>query len=122
MRRFLAALLSISLVLQMAMFFTLAEDTEQEKYYAGMGDYTVTLQADPATNTAPTEFGTAAANGKVWVDKSVAVKQNRFEVTLSALAQEYISEDDSNTTSSVAADVVMVLDLSDSMENNILTH
>ena len=121
MRRLLAALLSISLVLQMAMFFTLAEDTEQEKYYAGMGDYTVTLQADPATNTAPTEFGTAAANGKVWVDKSVAVKQNRFEVTLSALAQEYISEDDSNTTSSVAADVVMILDFSASMQNNSIS-
>ncbi len=42
MRRLLATLLSISLILQMAIFFTLAEDTEQEKYYAGMGDYTVT--------------------------------------------------------------------------------
>lgn len=118
MRRFLAALLSISLILQMAIFFTLAVDTEPQKYYAGMGEYTVSLQADPATDTAPNQFGTTAANGKVWTDKSVTVQQNRFEVTLSALAQEYISEDKSNTTSSVAADVVMILDFSASMQNN----
>ncbi len=119
MRRLLSVLLSISLIFQIVAFFTVTADSELQRYYAGIGDYTVTLQADSATYVAPSDFGTISGNGKVWTDKSVAVKQDRFEVTLSALAQEYISESHQNATSSVAADVVMVLDLSGSMEYDI---
>lgn len=119
MRRLLSVLLSISLIFQIVAFFTVTADSELQRYYAGIGDYTVTLQADSATYVAPSDFGTISGNGKVWTDKSVAVKQDRFEVTLSALAQEYISESHQNATSTVAADVVMVLDLSGSMEYDI---
>jgi len=119
MRRLFSVLLSISLIFQIVAFFIVTADSDPQRYYAGIGDYTVTLQADAATHVTPSDFGTTAANGKVWTDKSVAVKQNGFEVTLSALAQEYISESGHTATSSVAADVVMVLDLSGSMENNI---
>ncbi len=121
MKRVIALLLSISLVFGMLTLGVFSEEPKPDINYAGMGDYTVSLQADPTTDKAPTEFGTTAANGKVWVDKSVVVNQDHFEVTLSALAQEYFSESGQTSTSSVSADVVMVLDLSQSMQNNSLT-
>ena len=121
MKRMLASLLCISLLLCVFPSWVLSMESYPEKHYAGMGDYTVTLQADPITSTPPSAFGTTAANGKVWTDKSVSVNQDHFEVTLSALAQEYISESSETATSSVAADVVMILDLSASMQKNNLT-
>ncbi len=121
MKRILALLLSILLILGTLTFNTLSAESNFQKHYAGIGNHTVTLQVDPNTNTPPSDFGTTAANGKVWTDKSVTVSQDHFEVTLSALAQEYISESQENHTSSVAADVVMILDLSASMQKNNLT-
>ena len=58
--------------------------------FAGIGEYTTHLIADPTTSTAPSDFGSVDANGKVWVDKSVEVNKDHFEITLSALAQEYL--------------------------------
>ncbi len=121
MKRLLATVLSIVLIFGMLTLDAFSADFDSQKHYAGMGDYTVTLQSDPITNATPSDFGTTAANGKVWTDKSVTVSQDHFEVTLSALAQEYISKNEENTTSSIAADVVMILDLSASMQNNNLT-
>lgn len=121
MKRLIAVLLSALLILGAFTIGVLSADVESEKSYAGVGDYTVMLQADPKTNIPPADFGTVAANGKVWTDKSVEAINNRFEVTLSALAQEYISESEQSTISSTAADVVMILDLSASMQRNNLT-
>jgi hypothetical protein len=73
-----------------------------EGTFAGLGKYTAHLMADPTTAEPPAEFGSASANGKVWVDKSVTVNQDHFEVTLSALAQEYISTSGTTTTASTA--------------------
>ncbi|MBR2013433.1 MAG: DUF11 domain-containing protein [Clostridia bacterium] len=122
MKKTLASILSLTLFLGMLGWILLPSAsgaaTEQ---YAGIGEYTVRLDADPTTDTIPTEFGTTAADGKVWADKSVTVREDRFEVTLSALAQEYISESEGATASSTAADVVMILDLSGSMQDKNLT-
>ncbi len=119
MKKTLASILSLTLFLGMLGWVLLPSASgDATKQYAGIGDYTVQLDADPTTNTVPAEFGTTAANGKVWTDKSVVVREDHFEVTLSALAQEYISENEGAASASTAADVVMILDLSASMENS----
>ena len=118
MKRFLAILLSITLIFSTLAISTMSAQLNPSKHYAGVGNYTVELESDLPTDTPSSKFGTPDANGKVWTDKSVVVNQDHFEVTLSALAQEYISLSTENSTSSVAADVVMILDLSASMQNN----
>ncbi len=122
MKKTLASILCFTLFLGMLGWTLLPSAsgvaTEQ---YAGIGEYTVRLDADPTTNTPPAEFGTTTADGKVWADKSVVVREDHFEVTLSALAQEYISEDQGTASASTAADVVMILDLSGSMQDKNLT-
>ena len=121
MRRTLASILCITLFFGMMAIFNLPAAGATDGSYFGMGDYTAHLQADPQTDTAPSDFGTTDANGKVWTDKSVTVDRDRFEITLSALAQEYISTGEGTATSSTAADVVMILDVSASMQQNTLT-
>ena len=122
MKKTLASILCFTLFLGMLGWTLLPSAsgvaTEQ---YAGIGEYTVRLDADPTTNTPPAEFGTTTADGKVWADKSVVVREDHFEVTLSTLAQEYISEDQGTASASTAADVVMILDLSGSMQDKNLT-
>ncbi|MEG1944451.1 MAG: Cna B-type domain-containing protein [Oscillospiraceae bacterium] len=105
---------------------------------ASLGSYTAALTHDPTTynisETAPGigHFGASSDDGKVWTDKSVstsallgsgvemlipAPKKGNFNIMLSALAQQYIT-----TTTSVsyntAADVVLILDVTGSMESN----
>ncbi|MEG2234077.1 MAG: hypothetical protein RRZ42_05515, partial [Oscillospiraceae bacterium] len=99
--------------------------------------YTVDMTADPGTytvskNSAGTlsKFASASEDGKVWTDKSVsdgaffgsggealipAPENGNFNVMLSALAQQYITTT-STATSAVAADVVLILDVTRSME------
>ncbi|MEG1384357.1 MAG: hypothetical protein RSD08_03565, partial [Oscillospiraceae bacterium] len=101
--------------------------------------YTVDMTADPCTytvskNSAGTlsKFASASEDGKVWTDKSVsdgaffgsggealipAPENGNFNVMLSALAQQYITTT-STATSAVAADVVLILDVTYSMELN----
>ena len=123
MKKSLATILCLTLFLGMLGWIILPASGSASERYAGIGDYTVRLDADPTTNSAPAEFGTTSANGKVWTDKSVLIREDHFEVTLSALAQEFISEKQGAATSSTAADVVMILDLSASMQdsNNKIT-
>ncbi len=121
MKRTLASLLCVTLFFGMMTIFNLPAAGAAGGGYSGIGAYTAHLKADPATDTAPSDFGTTAANGKVWTDKSVTVNQDHFEVTLSALAQEYVSKSGTTSTASTAADVVMILDFSASMQQNTLT-
>ncbi len=81
----------------------------------GLDQYVVNLVADPAAPAIPAEFGTSAADGRVWTDKSVSINEGDFEVTLSALAQEYIVTSASAGGTSTTADVALVLDMSQSM-------
>lgn len=82
---------------------------------ATRGDYIYSLSADPDTGSVPAEFGTPANNGRVWTDKSVAVNGDHFDVNLKVLAQEYISSYETSITSSIAADVLFILDFTGSM-------
>lgn len=86
---------------------------------AGVGTYAVALEADPVSEV-PDDFGTSAADGKVWADKSVVVTEDCFEVTLSALAQEYARTDSSvDFDETPAADVTLILDITKSMAGAI---
>ena len=111
---FILAAVMVFGIVPMALF-AVAEDDPQ---YA-RGDYIYSVCADPLTNTVPAEFGTAAANGRIWTDKSVSLNGDRFNVDLSVLAQEYVSSKNGATTTSIAADVVMVLDVTTSMRQNL---
>ena len=82
------------------------------------GDYIYSLSADPDTGTVPAEFGTQPNNGRIWTDKSVAVNGDHFDVNLKVLAQEYISTYETTVTSSIAADVLFILDFTGSMTTN----
>ncbi|MBQ7095535.1 MAG: DUF11 domain-containing protein [Clostridia bacterium] len=121
MKKKLFALALILLVMiHVAMLSVVAEPSEIP-VYAGVGNYTASLEADKATGDVPEIFGTAAADGMVWTDKSVKVNGADFEVTLSALSQEFLSVKASENTDSTPADVVMILDFSSSMQSNTLT-
>ena len=87
---------------------------------AEKGEYTYTMSADPDTGTVPDGFGTVTNNGRIWTDKSVSVDDDNdvFKVDLQVLAQEYISSYGSAETTSIAADVVMILDFTGSMVTN----
>jgi len=89
----------------------------------GLNNYVVEAIADPPTSTPPATFGTAAGDGQVWADKSVALNANGvdFDVTLSALAQEYIRTAAGGDVVQAAADVAVVLDLSLSMNGDRLS-
>ncbi len=86
---------------------------------ATRGDYIYSLSADPDTGSVPAGFGTPESNGRIWTDKSVAVNGDHFDVNLKVLAQEYVSSRSDAVTSSIAADVVLVLDMTSSMKENL---
>ena len=91
----------------------------EEEHTVTRGDYIYSMTADPDTGSVPAEFGTQANNGRVWTDKSVAVNGDHFDVNLKVLAQEYVSSRSNAATSSIAADVVLVLDMSQSMTTTL---
>lgn len=108
----------LSVLLTMSMIFgglQLKADPPITPTYNGLDNYLLELIADPETNTKPTQFGTTAADGRVWVDKTVKVDENNFEVTLSALAQEYVRQEIIVLREQAAADVVFIIDMSASM-------
>lgn len=110
-KKLFAALLAAVMVLGLFPSSALAGPSDP----VGVNNYVATLVADPDTSAAPGDFGTSAADGRVWTDKSVKVGVDDFEVTLSALAQEYRRTKTTTTTTQVAADVALVLDMSASM-------
>ena len=90
MKRFLAILLSITLIFSTLAISTMSAQLNPSKHYAGVGNYTVELESDLPTDTPSSKFGTPDANGKVWADNSVVVNQAHFEATLSALCSDKI--------------------------------
>ncbi|MBP1761551.1 MAG: hypothetical protein H6Q64_1093, partial [Firmicutes bacterium] len=81
----------------------------------GLNSYVVDVSSDPSTSTRPSTFGTASDDGRVWADKSVSVNGNQFDITLSALAQEYVRTSTVVVKEQAAADVAIVIDMSSSM-------
>lgn len=103
-------------ILLVAMSLGLLPATALAAGETGTGSYVVRLEAD-ATSAKPAEFGTVEADGRVWTDKSVAVNGAKFDVTLLALAQEYLRTGSTSAASSTAADVLLILDITSSMNN-----
>ncbi len=116
-RRFISVLLSVAFILGTipVLRMTTAADTGT----AVKGEYTYSLSADPDTGTVPSGFGTVENNGRIWTDKSVAVNGDHFDVNLKVLAQEYISTYGTAETSSIAADVLMIFDMTTSMNTSL---
>ena len=88
--------------------------------------FLVKLEADQKTvipDDGDKAFGTEAAAGRIWTDKSVeATVDGKFDVTLSALAQEYMIQGSGTNESGGYAsskapmvDVTFILDMSGSM-------
>ena len=108
------------------------ENAAASENVSWLDGYQVTSVNDEGTNTLGDEHfaGTAADDGKVWVDKSVSsgtvygatASDKNFNVVLSAVAQSYSTPNIEFTTykREVAYDVVLVLDISSSMKNNRL--
>ena len=119
MRRKLLIIMTTILI-----FTTLINPTFAATSSTAIDDVAVRLVTDPDTSSPPTSsdpdgFGSPGADGRVWTDKSVTVNDKNFDVVLSALSQEYISTSSSGSGgASVAADVIFVLDMSASMNNN----
>ncbi len=111
-------MLTAALIMTSVPMMTLA-DAGDPVYY-GKDNYVYELSADPDTGTVPSGFGTAAYNGKIWTDKSVAVNTagTGFDVNLKALAQEYVSTASSARTQETLADVLFILDFTTSMNGN----
>ncbi|MFS0725196.1 InlB B-repeat-containing protein [Paenibacillus sp. 1P07SE] len=87
----------------------------------GLNNYVVELSSDPSTAARPSTLGTATDDGRIWADKSVSVNETQFDVTLSALAQEYVRTSTNTGREQAAADVAMVLDMSASMTADRVT-
>lgn len=113
--------------LSIGLMIGLAEDSNA---YRGQSEYVCQIDADKMTNNPPYAsagvtggFGDLDSNGRVWVDKSVQAnaESNAFDVTLSALAQEYSYSDEVIQTimEQNAADVLFVLDFSSSMTTSM---
>ncbi len=107
-KRVLAAILLVVMTLGLLPATALAAGE------TGAGSYVVRLEAD-ATSAKPADFGTLEADGRVWTDKNVSANGANFDVTLSALAQEYLRTGTTTTASSTAADVLLILDITSSM-------
>lgn len=112
MNQFFALLLTIAMLVGMLPTIALAASAAQ----TGLNNYVVELSSDPSTSTRPSTFGKASDDGRIWTDKSVAVNGTQFDVTLSALAQEYVRTSTSQVREQAAADVALVIDLSSSMD------
>ncbi|MBQ6265060.1 MAG: hypothetical protein IJK60_06385 [Clostridia bacterium] len=112
-KKIIAFLLVAVIVIGITPLMSLAE--EGDTVTAVRGDTTYALTADPDTGTVPDGFGTVSNNGRIWTDKSVSVKDDRFEANLKVLAQEYISSSGTTETQSIAADVLFILDFTGSM-------
>ncbi len=112
-KRIIAFLLVAVIAVGFAPLISIAEDGDTAT--ALRGGYTYALSADPGTGTPPAEFGTIANNGRIWTDKSVRVNGDAFDVDLQVLAQEYISTTGTGESRSIAADVLMIFDMTTSM-------
>lgn len=80
--------------------------------------YDVSSVADPDTQHIETDYtGDPDDDGKIWTDKTVTnIDEDLFDITLSAVGQSF--ETKSVATNNKKLDVVFVLDVSGSMEDN----
>lgn len=122
-----ALLLAVSCLATMVFVGSAAEPVGTT---TAQSEYVCRIAADDMTNTPPYAsagvtggFGSEESNGRVWVDKSVSANaaSNAFDVTLSALAQEYSYSEEAIQTimEQNAADVLFVLDFSSSMTKSM---
>lgn len=136
LKRGLSLLLSLALILQMLPITALAANPEYQ-VDGGVNGYMAALTADADTSDEYKTAFTAESgpeidgvtrsedlNGKVWADKTVSVQEDTngnqtgaFDVTLSALGQTFSSTE--TTNSQVAYDVMLVLDFSGSMQEDL---
>lgn len=111
----------VSMLMCMAIILPSCFAEGQNAIYNGMENYVLKMTSDPSTSD-PSGFGDPSSDGRVWVDKSVETNQDNFNVTLSALAQEYPSntgkidpETGKFEPCNTAADVLLILDITSSM-------
>ena len=132
-KRALSLLCTLAMIAGMLPVSSLAAAGQAQTVDGGINGYAATMQADEVTRDGwQTAFkadaidgaqlidGTnrsSALNGKIWTDKSVSIGDNNdFDVTFSALGQTFGGQQ--AITKDVAFDVMFVLDVSGSMEDN----
>lgn len=126
MKKVISILLAVAVVMGIIPLATMAASADS--VYVADGSYVYSLTADGKTSEPPISvngsegFGSpdGSYNGRVWTDKSVSPKGKGFDVTLSALAQEYVSTNADLIDTTIAVDVIMIMDMSGSMESNKL--
>ena len=139
-KRLLSILLTLAMVLGMlpGQAFAAVDDSDGKTIPGGVNGYQATAWADVDTSKGyQTAFEStlgssvvidgknrsSALNGKIWADKSIAAQDtdniggiDRFDVTISALGQTYMTKGVTETAAGL--DVVFVLDFSGSMGND----
>ncbi len=115
-KKITASLLCLAIILSSIPF---AFSASGSATYAANDGYIYESKADPATKAIPEEFGTKAANGRVWTDKTVNIDGNGFKITLSALTQEYVKCSEDMVSESIGVDVAMAIDMTGSMKDKM---
>lgn len=132
-KRALSLLCTLAMIAGMLPVSSLAAAGQAQTVDGGINGYAAAMQADEVTSggwrTAFVADGVSGAqeidgtnrspalNGKIWTDKSVSIGDNNdFDVTFSALGQTFGGQQ--AITKDVAFDVMFVLDVSGSMEDN----
>lgn len=124
-KRALSLLCTLAMIAGMLPVSSLAAAGPETAVSGGINGYAATMQADEVTNQQTVWQNafylngerSADLNGKIWTDKSVSIGDNNdFDVTFSALGQTFGGQQ--AITKDVAFDVMFVLDVSGSMEDN----
>lgn len=147
-KRLLSVLLTLAMVLGMlpGQAFAAVTDSSGETIPKGVNGYQATAWADADTSDGYTAafdsrlgqgtegitvfqdgnaYRSSALNGKIWADKSITAEDtkndgiDRFNVTISALGQTYMTKGVAETAAGL--DVVFVLDFSGSMTTDRVT-
>lgn len=124
-KRALSLLCTLAMIAGMLPVSSLAAAGQAQTVDGGINGYAAAMQADEVTNQQTVWQNafylngdrSADLNGKIWTDKSVSIGDNNdFDVTFSALGQTFGGQQ--SITKDVAFDVMFVLDVSASMEDN----
>ena len=126
-KRALSLLCTLAMIAGMLPVSSLAAAGTAQTVSGGINGYAAAMQADEVTNQQTVWQNafylngerSADLNGKIWTDKSVEISTEnpeQFNVTFSALGQTFGGQQ--AITKDVAFDVMFVLDVSGSMEDN----
>lgn len=123
-KKLISVLLAAAVVLGFIPLISMANSNTGQ---TTIGEYNYTLVSDPDSGIPPTDdivaggFGDRESNGRIWTDKSVFVNDegDGFNVDLKVLAQEYVSTEQTTEKQSIAADVLMIFDMTTSMNNTL---